>query len=198
MWYTTMTHRRRLIVVAVGLALAGCAGSPQGAPLPASEGAAADVAMPTVASSPEATRADTPVPARESLSSDAAAMLAAINRQRHAVRCPALIPETRLIAVARAHAAEIAERREASHRGADGATLEQRLERGGYAAARYAELIAVSQATPAAIVAAWVDEPLDGPHRRELENCLYTEAGIDMARTDAGIAYWVIVIATPS
>jgi uncharacterized protein YkwD len=193
-----LTHSYYLLAVATGLTLAGCLGLSQGASHPTPESLAADVSTPTVVPTTAALRVTSPAPTRESLSPDEATMLAAINRQRRAVRCPVLIPETRLMALARVHAAEIAERREASHRSADGATLAQRLERGGYPAARHAELIAVSQAAPAAIVATWAEEPLDGPHRRELENCFYSEMGIGMARTDAGIAYWVIVVAMPA
>lgn len=125
-------------------------------------------------------------------------LLEALNQARAHERCPPLALDARLNDVAQHHAAEIARRREVSHRSADGSTLDQRLQRHGYTARRSAELIAVGREPPAALTAAWMSEPLDGRQRREISNCLYQDLGIGMAATESGIRYWVVVLAEPA
>lgn len=125
-------------------------------------------------------------------------LLEALNQARAHERCPPLALDARLNAAAQGHAAEIARRREVSHRSADGSTLDQRLQRHGYTARRSTELIAVSREPPAALTAAWMSEPLDGRQRREISNCLYQDLGIGMAATESGMRYWVVVLAEPA
>lgn len=125
-------------------------------------------------------------------------MLRAINQRRSAERCPELALEQRLTAAAQAHADEIARRREVSHRSADGATLEQRLERVGYRFQRRSETIAVSlDPSAGAVVDRWLDEPIDGPHRSSVMNCVYQDAGVGVAWTAEGVIYWVVDFGQP-
>jgi uncharacterized protein YkwD len=157
--------------------------------------------QPTPTISPSATVAVAETVAADALSVDGlvAQMLDALNLRRGAERCPPVALEPRLAASAQGHADEIAARREVSHRSADGSTLEQRLERVGYPFQRRSETIAVSSdASAEAVVDRWLDEPLDGPHRSSVMNCLYQDVGIGVAWTDAGIIYWVVDYGQPS
>lgn len=132
---------------------------------------------------------------RETLADD---MLRALNERRSAERCPELALEPRLMTAAQAHAAEITRRREVSHRSADGATLEQRLERVGYPFQRRSETIAVSLDPSAlAVVDRWLDEPIDGPHRSSVMNCVYQDVGVGVDWTPQGVIYWVVDFGQP-
>lgn len=125
-------------------------------------------------------------------------MLAVLNVRRSAERCPAVTLDDRLMIAAQSHADEIMERREVSHRSVDGSTLEQRLERVGYPFLRRSETIAAStDASAESVVERWLDEPLDGPHRSSIMNCLYQHVGIGVAWTEAGIIYWVVDYGQP-
>lgn len=125
-------------------------------------------------------------------------MLRVLNQRRSAERCPELVLEQRLTAAAQSHAAEIARRGEVSHRSADGATLEQRLERVGYPFQRRSETIAVSfDPSASAVVDRWLDEPIDGPHRSSVMNCVYQDVGIGVDWTAQGVIYWVVDFGQP-
>ena len=121
------------------------------------------------------------------------AMLAAINKVRSEQRCPALRFETRLIAAAQAHADDIAPRHIVAHVGSDGATLDERLRRFGYPFARRAEILGYG--TLDGMLAAWLDEDVDGPHRVAITTCEYTEAGVGWTIDPRGIEVWVVDMA---
>jgi|GEM_PF-1610823 len=96
---------------------------------------------------------------------------------------------------AQAHAADIAMHKRIDHVGTDGATLRQRLTRVGYPYNRASESIAVYK-TPEIAVHFWMDEPPNGPHRLNITNCQYTEAGIGLAYDDRGWRWWVMDVAS--
>ena len=110
--------------------------------------------------------------------------------------CTPLIPDERLNVAAQAHAADIAARKRIDHSGADGAPLRLRLERAGYHANRASESIAIYR-SPEEVVARWMDEQPDGPHRLNITNCQYSDAGFGIGYDDRGRHWWVMDVASP-
>lgn len=125
--------------------------------------------------------------------SGGAAMLTAINAARLEAVCAPLAPDERLQAAADAHAQDLASRGVIDHRSADGSTLHDRLSRAGYTFARRSEV--VGRGTGAGVLAAWLAEPADGPHRGALFDCDYTDAGISERVASDGRSYWVAILA---
>lgn len=109
--------------------------------------------------------------------------------------CAPFVRNDLLAQAAQAHAADIAAYKRIDHVGTDGATLRQRLARVGYPYNRASESIAVYK-TPEIAVHFWMDEPPDGPHRLNITNCQYTEAGIGLAYDDRGWRWWVMDVAS--
>lgn len=93
----------------------------------------------------------------------------------------------RLVRVAETHARDMARRGVLSHRGSDGSSVRQRVDRGGYQGCLWAENIAEGYPTEAAVFTGW---KTSRGHRR---NMLLREA------QDYGLArvgrYWVMVLA---
>jgi uncharacterized protein YkwD len=108
--------------------------------------------------------------------------------------CVPFVWDNRLAAAAQAHAADIASHRRIDHVGTDGATLRERLSRVAYPFSRASESIAVYK-TPELAVAAWMNEPANGPHRMNLTNCQYTDTGVGLAYDNRGWRWWVMVYA---
>lgn len=177
------------------------------APSPTTQPTAVPSATATATASatsiPSATATATATPSPTSSGALAASDLAAqmvieLNQQRAVERCAPLTADPRLTSAAQLHADEISRRREVSHRSADGSTLEQRLQRAGYPFVRRSETIAVSKdETIGQVVALWLDEPLDGPHRSTIMNCLYQHVGVGVAWTEADVFYWVVDYGQP-
>ncbi len=110
--------------------------------------------------------------------------------------CTPLIPDERLNVAAQAHAEDIAARKRIDHSGSDGAPLRLRLERAGYLANRASESIAIYR-SPEEVVARWMDEQPDGPHRLNITNCQYADAGFGIGYDDRGRHWWVMDVASP-
>ena len=72
-----------------------------------------------------------------------------------------------------------------------------RLTRVGYPFQRYGENITNWFRTPQDVMRQWTEGPEipDGPHRKNILNCAYTEAGIGLAYRDDGVPYWVLDLA---
>jgi uncharacterized protein YkwD len=70
-----------------------------------------------------------------------------------------------------------------------------RLDRVGYPYNRASEGIAVYN-TPEVVADYWMGEPEDGPHRRNITNCQYTDAGVGLAYDDRGRRWWVMDFAS--
>lgn len=176
---------------------------PSPSPQPSATPLATATTRPTATALPSATATATPTAVSSATSTLSTIELSTqmfdtLNQRRDAERCPALELEPRLTQAAQAHAEEIMRRREVSHRSADGSTLEQRLERVGYPFVRRSETIAVGiNETVDAVVDRWMDEPLDGPHRSSIMNCLYQHVGIGVAATEQGVLYWVVDYGQP-
>ena len=95
----------------------------------------------------------------------------------------------RLAAIAQSHAQDMAREGVLSHRGSNGSTLRQRVERGGYGGCLWAENIAEGYPTEAAVFKGWQTSP---GHRRNM--LLAGAQDYGLARVGS---YWVLVLAAP-
>jgi uncharacterized protein YkwD len=111
------------------------------------------------------------------------------NAERAAAGCAPLGVDQRLGAAARAHSADMADQDYFSHTGANGSSVQSRVEAQGYAWRRLAENIAFGYPTPEAVVAGWMDS--EG-HRANILNCELTQIGVGYDRS-----YWTQNFGTP-
>ncbi|MFU8805862.1 MAG: CAP domain-containing protein, partial [Bradymonadaceae bacterium] len=88
---------------------------------------------------------------------------------------PALTMNTNIRQAARCHSVDMWEHQNMSHTGSDGSTFSQRMTREGYAWSAAAENVARGQASPSAVVSAWMNS--DG-HCRNIMNANYQHVGI--------------------
>lgn len=124
-------------------------------------------------------------------------LLSRINHLRTTNTCQPLQFEQRLEQAAQAHAEDMRDHRKLDHTGSDGATLNDRLDRVGYRYTRAGENITNWFRTPQDVMVQWTEGPEipDGPHRKNILNCAYTEVGIGLAYRDDGVPYWVLDLA---
>ena len=147
------------------------------------------------ASTPAAGASAPPAAATEAQQAE---LLQLVNQLRLANECSALQREARLAQAAQAHAEDMRDHRRLDHIGSDGATLQDRLMRASYPFQRAGENITSYFATPQDVMKQWTEgaEIPDGPHRKNILNCRYTEAGIGLAYRDDGFPYWVLDLAS--
>jgi uncharacterized protein YkwD len=119
--------------------------------------------------------------------------------QKHhvAAGCRPWTRDARLDHAAQLHAEELARRGRVSHVGANGSRVRDRARAQGYPANRATESIALYK-TPEASVKFWMAEPANGPHRRNITWCQYTDAGVGVAYDKRGVAWWVMDYANRS
>lgn len=117
-------------------------------------------------------------------------LLALMNAQRVAAGLPALVWSPELARAAQAHADDCAQRNWISHVGSDGAVLRTRLARIGYAAAWAGENSANAQTVQQTFTMWWDEPPGADPHRRNILQPQYREAGIGVAA--GGWGYYFI------
>jgi uncharacterized protein YkwD len=108
-------------------------------------------------------------------------VLALVNVQRAADDCGALTGDAALASVARAHSADMRDRRFFDHVNPDGLSPFTRAERAGLSAR--AENIAYGQPDAAAVVKTWMDSP---GHRANILNCSLTRLGVGVAEGPGG------------
>lgn len=109
------------------------------------------------------------------------------NTQRAANGCPALTWNTTLATVARAHSQDMAAKNYFDHNSLTGATPAQRIQAAGYAYKMTAENIAAGQATPDAVMTAWMNS---AGHKANIVNCALTELGVGFATGGTYGTYW--------
>lgn len=98
-----------------------------------------------------------------------------VNARRDARGCRLLRLNSALVRAARSHSSLMASRREFSHRVAGESSFATRITRAGYTRWRIiAENLAYGQATPRAVVRAWVRSR---GHRANLDNCRLRDVG---------------------
>ena len=112
-------------------------------------------------------------------------VVALTNAQRAAAGCGALRLDTRIEAAAVAHSVDMRARRYFAHDSPDGETPWQRMADAGYPTPS-AENIAMGQATPQDVVAAWMGSP---DHRANILNCSSQAVGVGV-RFGPGGPWW--------
>jgi uncharacterized protein YkwD len=127
----------------------------------------------------------------------AAQVIDLVNQERAKAGCPTLGVNEVLMRVAQAHAQDMADNDFFSHTGSDGRSSFQRLLDAGYHYRLAAENIAAGAATPAEVVALWMEST---SHRANILNCALHETGVGYVvdpgdRLNYG-AYWVQTFGT--
>ena len=118
-------------------------------------------------------------------------VLTLINAERVAAGVPALVWSPVLARAAQAHAEDCAQRGWGSHVGSDGALLQARLARVGYAATSASEIWANARSGRQAFAMWWNEPAGNDPHRRNILAPNYKEMGIGVAA--GGWGYYFIV-----
>lgn len=139
---------------------------------------------------PEGTSGRTGVAAQDGAADrDAMAVVAAVNDARREHGEPGLVLDGRLTAAARRHAGDLTRTGSFSHRGSDGSSVGDRVERAGYSWSRVAENLASVQPGERAgsVVGRWM---ASRPHRNNILNRAYKQVGV---AHQGGI--WVLVLA---
>jgi uncharacterized protein YkwD len=121
-------------------------------------------------------------------------VLRLVNVERAKAGCGALTSDSRLVAAANAHSADMANNNYFSHTGRNGSDVADRVEAAGYRWSAIAENIAKGQQTPAAVMTAWMNS---SGHRTNILNCRYRNIGIGLA-TRGGQPYWTQDFGTPA
>jgi uncharacterized protein YkwD len=110
------------------------------------------------------------------------------NAERAGAGCPALPVDASLASAARAHSTDMATTGVFAHNGSDGADPGARMKAAGYdSGPGWAENIARGQATPAAVMEAWMGSP---DHRANILNCEFKAIGVGVARSASGQLFW--------
>ena len=128
-------------------------------------------------------------------------LLREMNRVRAEHGLRALRADARLMQAAQKHTEDMAAKSHFDHRGSDGSSLRDRVQRAGYSFAKVSENLAAGQATAAAAVRTWLDSP---PHRRNLLDPDLRHVGIGYVfrQTDAAARlyghYWTADFGRPT
>jgi uncharacterized protein YkwD len=136
-------------------------------------------------------------PATPTSSAFATQVIDLVNQERAKADCPALAVNQILLRVAQSHAQDMADNDFFDHTGSDGRSTFQRMRDAGYNYRLAAENIAAGAATPAEVVALWMDSP---GHRANILNCALRETGVGYV-VDPGDklnygTYWVQTFGT--
>jgi uncharacterized protein YkwD len=149
--------------------------TPAPAPAPVEETPAVEEAAPAPAPAPAAAPADPGVEGQ---------VLALVNRERAAAGCGALVANSGLASVARAHSADMRDRGFFDHVNLEGLDPFDRAAAAGLDAR--AENIAYGQPDPVAVMDAWMNS---SGHRANILDCSLTSLGVGVAE-GAGGPWW--------
>ncbi|WP_229356629.1 CAP domain-containing protein [Streptomyces sp. UNOB3_S3] len=109
-----------------------------------------------------------------------------VNAHRHAAGCAPLRISPQLTAAAQKHSDDMAERHFFGHTDPGGADPGARISAAGYRWDAYGENIARGQATPAAVMDAWMRS---AGHRENILDCSFKEMGVGIATAPEG-PFW--------
>lgn len=121
-------------------------------------------------------------------------VVALVNRNRAKAGCRPLRVSPALHKAAQAHTEDMASRHVLDHRGADGDDPGARITAAGFRWSAWAENIAQGQASPPAVVTAWMNS---SGHRANILNCRLTMIGVGVVRGSGG-PWWTQDFATPA
>lgn len=127
------------------------------------------------------------------LSKEEQAVIDLTNAERKNADAKPLTPNPLLMAVARAHAANMAKQDKLEHV-LDGKEPYERVKEAGYKYSATGENIAWNALSPREVVKGWMDSP---PHKANILNTKYTEIGVAVATNEKGERYWVQVFGAP-
>ncbi len=115
-------------------------------------------------------------PARADEAADT--VLAIINQARVKAGCSALKLNSKLMAAAKIHARNMAEKDFFGHKGKDGSKPSSRAKRQGYSYHMYAENIAAGQSSAEEVARSWL---ASAGHRKNILTCRLKDTGIAVA-----------------
>ena len=133
------------------------------------------------------TAAATTKPAPAGNSSYEAQVVTLTNQERAKAGCPALTVDSRLTSAARGHSQDMANRNYFDHNTPEGVTPWTRITNAGYHFSSAAENIAEGQATPDAVMTAWMNS---SGHRANILNCNLHNIGVGLAYNAKHTPYW--------
>lgn len=123
----------------------------------------------------------------------AAEVVAAVNTYRAQSGVPPLGLNSLLNGAALDHSTDMAQRHVMTHTGWDGSTAGQRIAANGYTFSTWAENVAAGQTTVAAVMQAWMGS---AGHRANILSPYFNEIGIAAVKSDNGVIYWTMDLAT--
>lgn len=140
----------------------------------------------------------TPLPSAPAARTDAvtdlsAQLVKAHNARRAKAGLPPLFPNALLQASATGHARDMADRRKMTHRGSDGSSPFDRIDRQGYRYRSAGENVAYGFDDVDSVMAGWMKSP---GHRRNILGH-YSEIGVGRAIAKDGASYWCVTFGTP-
>ncbi|GAA2142225.1 sigma-70 family RNA polymerase sigma factor [Actinomadura napierensis] len=133
-------------------------------------------------------------PAKAPASSIEQQVVRLVNQNRAKAGCRPLRVSPALHKAAQAHAQDMASRRALDHRGAGGDDPGDRITAAGFRWSAWAENIAQGQASPPAVVTAWMNS---AGHRANILNCRLTMIGVGVVHGSGG-PWWTQDFATPA
>jgi uncharacterized protein YkwD len=168
---------------------------------PTPSGAASQSAPPTLSKSPPASPTGRPTtkpaptgPAPAGNAAAEAEVLALVNTERVKAGCRALTMDTRLVAAARGHSADMAARSFFSHTTPEGVDFATRITKAGYRWSGAAENIAKGQRTPADVMTSWMNS---AGHKANILNCGYKNLGVGVSADATGALLWTQDFGSP-
>jgi len=154
----------------------------------------ADLVAPQPTTPPTPTE---PVPADTDVTAWPAEVFRLINQVRAANGLPPYTYDETLRQAAELHGQDCQQRGSCDHTGSDGSNVKTRIERAGYDAAGWAEVL-VYAASPQQAVDWWMAEtPPNDSHRRTLLSTWVTEAGVAVVPTGRGDYYFIVDFGRP-
>jgi uncharacterized protein YkwD len=147
--------------------------------------------------SPSQPGTSNPPPAGDSVTQAEAEVARLVNAERAKVGCGPLNVDARLTAAARKHSQDMAANNYFSHTSRDGTRFSQRITNEGYSFRAAGENIALGQATPAAVMTAWMNS---SGHRANILNCSFRDIGVGLALRQGSsrqVPLWTQDFATP-
>jgi uncharacterized protein YkwD len=138
-----------------------------------------------------------PVQKREAgddLASLRAKVIDAHNRLRAEAKLPPLTVNAKLQAAAEAHAKDMADRGEMTHKGSDGSMIADRVKAQRYRYFRVGENIAYGRFTTARLMKGWMESP---PHKRNILGS-FSQIGVACAIAEDGKRYWCVTFGLPA
>lgn len=120
-------------------------------------------------------------------------LILAHNVRRSKAGLPPLFENPKLDAAAQGHARDMADRRKMSHRGGDGSSAFDRIDRQSYRFRLAGENVAFGFDDVESVMDGWMKSP---GHRRNILG-RFTEIGVGRAIAKDGASYWSVSFGTP-